>query len=138
MKYYVEISLRSTGDYVLQSKWYDTYLEAVEFIGTLDFIDYNVVIVDIMKAEFEWSSDMYYDQIELELQDIQTTRADIEMFNEEIADNEYIYADIKNDKLIAELLSKRLRVSLQRANEYVRLHSKLLKEFREKGKSEEL
>lgn len=52
-KYYVEIWDNGELDrpYILQSKWYDTEEEAMEFIRSFQYLD-NTLKVDIMTAEF--------------------------------------------------------------------------------------
>ena len=53
-KYYVEIWDNGELDrpYILQSKWYDTEEEAMEFARSFQYLD-KTLKVDIMTAEFD-------------------------------------------------------------------------------------
>ena len=54
-KYYVEFeSTESENKYSIQSKYFDTEQEAIQWYkDSFDFVDINEIIVSIMKAEME-------------------------------------------------------------------------------------
>ena len=62
-KYYIEISdLDSTEPYAIQSQWYDTKKDALNFWEQIDFCNYQACL---MSSEWDVENDTYTD-IELD------------------------------------------------------------------------
>ena len=53
-QYYIEFYNKESGDYVIQSKWFDTQEEAEKwYFDSFDYIDKEEVGVDLMAAEWD-------------------------------------------------------------------------------------
>ena len=60
-KYYIEISdFDNHCEYIMQSRWYDTEEQALEFAKNLSFLDKRYSI-SLMWAEWDTENDTYYD-----------------------------------------------------------------------------
>lgn len=65
-KYYIELATKS-GDIVLQSKWYNTREEAVNWAKSVDYIGSASVILCLMSSEWDTEEDVYTDIIQEEI-----------------------------------------------------------------------
>lgn len=53
-KYYIEIVNVETDDYIIQTKWFETEEEAINFMKeNFDFIDRGTYAIDLMSAVFD-------------------------------------------------------------------------------------
>ncbi len=53
-KYYIEIVNVETDEYIIQTKWFDTEEEAINFMKeNFDFIDRGTYALDLMSAVFD-------------------------------------------------------------------------------------
>lgn len=53
-KYYIEIVNVETDDYIIQTKWFETEEEAINFMKeNFDFIDTGTYAIDLMSAVFD-------------------------------------------------------------------------------------
>lgn len=60
-KYYIEIVNVETDEYIIQSKWFETEEEAINFMKeNFDFIDTGTYAIDLMSAVFD-ENDIYRD-----------------------------------------------------------------------------
>lgn len=70
-KYYLELTDKTTGDYIFQSKYFRTPQAVEKWLTTnIDFIDFNSCGVYIMIAEYEndcWNINKYYSYIDKEI-----------------------------------------------------------------------
>lgn len=65
-KFYIELVDIADNEYIIQSKWFDTEEEAIEFMKkNFDFIDTGSYGVDLMSANF-YEGDEIYEDIKLE------------------------------------------------------------------------
>ena len=62
-KYYIELAAKS-GDIILQSKWYDTEREAINWAENVDFIELTSVVLCLMSSEWDTEEDTYIDIIQ--------------------------------------------------------------------------
>lgn len=61
-QYYVEFVDRESGDYVLQSKWFDTKEEAEKWANeSFDYIRDTAIDMDLMKAEWDDEEGIHQD-----------------------------------------------------------------------------
>lgn len=61
-QYYVEFVDRESGDYVLQSKWFDTQKEAEKWANdSFDYIRHTSIDMDLMSAEWDDKEGIYQD-----------------------------------------------------------------------------
>lgn len=64
-KYYIEIVNVETDDYIIQTKWFETEEEAIDFMKeNFDFIDRGTYAIDLMSAVFD--EEGVYGDIKLE------------------------------------------------------------------------
>lgn len=63
LRYYIEIVDTWTGDYIMQSKWFDDKEKALEFADSFDFLFDNLKIClmcGIFKEDCDCLSDIYF------------------------------------------------------------------------------
>lgn len=61
-QYYVEFVDRESGDYVLQSKWFDTQEEAIKWVyNSFDYIRDSSIDMDLMKAKWDDKEGVHQD-----------------------------------------------------------------------------
>lgn len=62
-KYYIELATNS-GDVILQSKWYNTKEEAIDWAENIDYIGWASSILCLMSSEWDTEEDTYTDIIQ--------------------------------------------------------------------------
>ena len=61
-QYYVEIVDKESGDYILQSRWFDNQEDAEQWaFDSFDYIRHSAVDLDLMKAEWDDEEGIYED-----------------------------------------------------------------------------
>lgn len=65
-KYYIELATNS-GDIILQSKWYNTREEAMDWAKSIDYIGWISAILCLMSSIWDVEEDTYIDIIQEEI-----------------------------------------------------------------------
>ena len=65
-RYYIELATNS-GDIILQSRWYSTREEAIDWAESVDYIGWSSVILCLMSSIWDIEEDTYTDIIQEEI-----------------------------------------------------------------------
>lgn len=60
-KYYIEIFKEDSGDYIIQSDWFDSEEQAIEWCKTIAYLDIYDYEIWLMSSEWDEESDTYTD-----------------------------------------------------------------------------